>query len=319
MSKSHFEMRKVGPKNPFAVTDPRVKPATERQIAMLEKRIGVKLPKEYRRFLITINGGRRPGAGWELTKHGLAIDTFYGLCRDFHDLAYRVDRVLQQEPGTGLFPSNSLPIASELGGNEILLKFSGKDAGSIWYWDDQLGNERWRKIARGFDAFTSLLLQEVESEESAALRKAIERDDVDAVRQYACSRPSSELDNEDQSTGHSLLQRAANANAAKVARFLINHGAHEIVGLGTVNVRRHTKVLKLLLTRGDYKPTQYDWQGAASLGGLAVLRLYFEHAPSPSRSLLKRLLQNSRNLNKEKQSNERAKVISLLENRLAQG
>ncbi|WP_165250316.1 SMI1/KNR4 family protein [Paludisphaera soli] len=125
-------MKKVGRNNPFGVTDGRAKPATEAQVARLEKRLGARLPEDYRRFLMTINGGRRPGGGWEVPEHDVFIDTFYGLRGDFYDLADAVARVLRREPGTTHLPPNAIPIGSELGGTRILMKYRGEAVGSIW-------------------------------------------------------------------------------------------------------------------------------------------------------------------------------------------
>ncbi|MDX1929530.1 MAG: hypothetical protein SFV81_23585 [Pirellulaceae bacterium] len=93
-----------------------------------------------------------------------------------------------------------------------------------------------------------MLHQEREQDKAANLRDIIERDDVEAMRRYVASLPPNKLDEPDESTGHSIVQRAADAGAAKIVAFLIDSGARGIVGLGTVNVKRHTKVIKLLLT-----------------------------------------------------------------------
>jgi hypothetical protein len=129
--------------------------------------------------------------------------------------------------------------------------------------------------------------------------------------------PPGRLDQPDKSTGHSLLQRAADAGAAKVVAFLLDRGARNMAGLGGVNVKRHADVVRALLTRGGYKPTASDWQGAAAFGGPDLLRLYFQHAPPPSRTLLETLVQNSNNLKKSKPTEEREQIIRMLEKRLA--
>lgn len=310
-------MKKIGPNNPFGVTDARVKPATEAQVAKLERRLSAKLPEGYRRFLMTINGGRRPGGGWELPKYELAIDTFYGLRgRDFYDLGDEVDRVLAGGPGTEHFLPDAIPIGYELGNNPILMRYGGKDAGSVWFLDE-MGSEDWSKIAPSFDAFIAMLHQEPEPQGAAAVRSMIERDDLKEVRRYVDSLPPGKLDEPDDSTGHSLLQRAADVGAAKVVAFLLDRGAKNMAGMGSVNMKRHSKVVELLLTRGKYKPTQYDWQGAAAFGGPDLLRLYFKHASPPSRKLLETLVRNSKNLMKSKPSREREEIIRMLEERLA--
>ena len=309
-------MKKVGSNNPFGVTDGRVKPATEAQVAKLERRLGAKLPKDYRRFLMTINGGCRPGSGWKLPKYELAIDTFYGLRRDFYNLVDAVDCHLQlREEEDANSPPDTIPIGYEVGNKKFLMKYRGQDAGSIWFWPEM--KETWRKIAPSFGAFIARLHQEPEPVGRAALQSILERDDVDAVRRYVESLPPDKLDEPDESTRHSLLQRAADAGAANIVSFLIDCGARRMAGLGTVNVKRHAKVSELLLTRGRYRPTVYDWQGAAAFGGPVVLRVYFEHAPPPPRKELEKLVQNSKNLMKSKPSKERQQVIRMLEDRLA--
>src|SRR5687768_17572319 len=114
-------MKKVGPRNPFGVTDPRAEPATEKQVRALEKRLGTRLPADYRTFLMTINGGRRPGGGWELPKYEIAVDTFYGLRGDHYDLANAVECVLKGEEGTSNYPADTISIGYELTGNPILM------------------------------------------------------------------------------------------------------------------------------------------------------------------------------------------------------
>src|SRR5687767_14549793 len=140
-------MKKVGPKNPFGVTDPRVAPATEAQVRALEERLGAPLPADYRKFLMTINGGCRPGGGWDLPKFEINVDTFYGLRGDHYNLADAVERVLRREEGTANFPADMIHIGDELTGNPILMKYRGDGAGSIWFWDERPKprSRPWRK------------------------------------------------------------------------------------------------------------------------------------------------------------------------------
>jgi hypothetical protein len=307
-------MKKVGPKNPFSVTDARAKPATEAQVVKLERRLKAKLPEDYRLFLLTINGGRRSSGGWEVPKHSLYIDTFYGLRRDFYDLASAVERVLANEPGTEQFLPDSIPIGYELDDNPILLKYGGKGTGSIWAWNERGG---WRKVAPNFGAFIAQLHQKPELQRAATVRDILERDDVPAMRQYVESLRPGKLDEPDKSSGHSLLQQAADAGAVKVVAFLLDRGTRNIAGLSHVNAQRRASVIELLLTRGGYSPTNFDWSGAAAFGGPDLLRIYLKHAKPPSRTLLAQLLKNSKELLKSSPLKEREKVIEILEDQLA--
>ena len=308
-------MEKTGRDNPFGVTDARAEPASESQVNNLERRLGAKLPKDYRRFLMTINGGRRPGGGWHLPEFDLAIDTFYGLREsDFYDLGDAVDRFFKNG-WTGHLLAEVIPIGYELGNNPILLKCGGSDVGSVFVWDEA-GTKDWQKVAPSFDDFVAKLHQEPERRDAAEVRRIIEHDDVEAIRRHVNPLPPSKLDEADDSTGHSLLQRAADVGSVKIVAFLLDQGARSLAGMGIVNRKRHLKVAELLLTRANYKPTRYDWQGAVAFGGPALLRLYFKHAAPPSRTLLKTLVQNSKNLMKSKSTSEREETTQMLEDRL---
>ena len=325
-------MTKVGPKNPFSVTDTRVEPATEKQVRALEKRLRATLPADYRKFLMTINGGRRPGGGWELPKYEMAIDTFYGLRGDHYDLADAVQRVLKAEEGTSNYPADTIPIGYELTGNPILMKYRGDDAGSIWFWDERPKprkrpwrkgdppideDDDWLQIAASFETFIAMLHQEPEPRGRAAVRDILDRDDVEAMRRYVNTLPPGKLDEQDKSSGYSLIQSAANLGAVNVVRLLLDRGARNMAGLGIVNTNRHAAVTEVLLTYGSYTPTEYDWQGAAAFGGPAVLQLYFDHAAKPPAALLRKLIQNSKNLEKDKPTEERREIIRMLEAKLA--
>jgi hypothetical protein len=295
-------------------------------------RMGARLPADYRTFLMTINGGRRPGGGWELPKYEIAIDTFYGLRGDHYDLADAVELVLKAEEGTSNYPADTISIGYELTGNPILMRYRGDDVESIWFWDERPKprkrpwrkgdppideDDDWRQIATSFDAFIAMLHQEPEPRGRAAVRDMLQRDDVEAVRRYVETLPPGKLDEQDKSTGYSLIQSAANVGAVNVVRFLLGRSARNFAGLGTVNMNRHAAVIEVLLTLGRYTPTEYDWQGAAAFGGVQLLQLYFDHAPKPPAALLRKLIQNSQNLEKDKPTEERREIIRMLEAQLA--
>ena len=324
-------MKKIGPKNPFGVTDPRVPPATEAQVTALEERLGARLPADYRTFLMTINGGGRPDGGWDLPKYEINISTFFGLRGDHYDLVDEVERVLRSEEGTATFPPDTIPIAEELTGNLILMTYRGERVGAIWFWDERPkpqtrpwrkgdppidADDDWRQIASSFDGFVAMLHQKPEPRGLAAVRDMLQRDDVEAVRRYVETLPPGKLHEQDKSTGYSLIQSAANVGAVNVVRFLLDRGARNFAGLGTVNINRHAAVIEVLLTRGRYAPTEYDWQGAAAFGGVELLQLYLDHAPKPPTELLRKLVQNSKNLEKDKPTEERREIIRMLEARI---
>ena len=162
-----------------------------------------------------------------------------------------------------------------------------------------------------------MLHQEPEPRGRAAVRDMLDRDDVEALRRYVETLPPGKLDEPDKSSGYSLLQRAADAGAAKIVAFLLDRGARSMAGLGTVNAKRHAAVVEMLLTRGGYTPTEYDWQGASAFGGTALLKLYFDHAPKPPAAVLRKLVENSKRFERDEPTDERREIVRMLEARLA--
>ena len=106
-------------------------------IAMLEKKIGEKLPKEYRVFLLNNNGGRPvPDAfNFRTAFHGgktSAVQFFMGidLPIDSSNLFWAWDQYKTD------LPEHMIPIASIGYEDDILcLALAGAMKGAIYYWD----------------------------------------------------------------------------------------------------------------------------------------------------------------------------------------
>lgn len=309
-------MKRIGANNPFAVNKNRQKPATERQIAKLERRLNARLPEEYRQFLLTINGGSRANGGWELPKQDLNIGPFLSLGgTGYYDLAERVELVLTHEQAALVFPADTIPIADEFADCTILLKYRGKDVGAIGYRSGGSEEGIWKKLAPSFNQFIAMLHQEPERAHEVALREMFERDDVTAMRRHLDAQPNVDLE-KPVIESNTLLQLAAHEGAVKIVKLLLDRGARKLKGLGIVNNRNQRAVTKLLLNKAGYKPRQYDWLGA-SCASSGMLQVYFDHAAAPSRSLLASILNAAKNRLKSKPSKDQEKVIRMLEQRLA--
>lgn len=138
-------------------------PASEETVAALERRLGLALPEDYRRFLRRNNGGRITENIVDIPaghQAGVGVDEFLGAERnDRLDIAAQVavyrDRV----------PAGLLPIAHAAGGNLILLAVGRDDHGSVWFWDheyevDEGEIPHWENLTRlasSLDEFMSLL------------------------------------------------------------------------------------------------------------------------------------------------------------------
>lgn len=105
--------------------------AAEQDIADLEQALGTPLPPGYREFLVATNGGRpavpaiHPGFGF------VADQSFFGFGRQdwFRNLGY-----VRQWLGDR-FTADFLPVGHVQGGT-LAVRIRGRDAGSVWYYDD---------------------------------------------------------------------------------------------------------------------------------------------------------------------------------------
>ena len=290
----------------------------------LEKRLGARLPEDYRRFFRTINGGRRPGGGWQLDEE-IDVDRFLGL-RDgqgiqdrSYSLADEVDQALAATDEPWLLP-DSFPIAHSLSNNPFVLRYRGKDKGSVWVWAYNLdsykdGDPEWKKVAPSFAAFLKSLRQERDPPGKEELRQIMARDDVKAMRAQLDAPDPQDLNRQDEQTSHTLLEHAAAAGAVKIVRLLLSRGAKGSHPIGAALYPNHdnvVKVLKLLLDAG-YEPTRYNWMSAVASGRPALLRLLLARAPVPPRAELTERLKGARNLQESNPITGTRQIIRILE------
>lgn len=129
------------------------------RVAMLEAKLGTRLPDDYREFLLEHNGGRPKPAEFVFARRtgpytDSLVDWFLALYDGEHSnletvCGWLVNRV----------PDNLLPIAIDPFGNFVLLGLAGEHRGKVYFWDHE--NEPIRQpdwsnidlIADSFDAF----------------------------------------------------------------------------------------------------------------------------------------------------------------------
>ncbi|MBK9262343.1 MAG: SMI1/KNR4 family protein [Polyangiaceae bacterium] len=114
--------------NPFGAT-------SKDEIEQFEKRRGIALPQEYKRFLLKSNGGRPvPDTfdvpGW--AHDGSVIHHFHGIHWGEY---YKLDE--ECEAYQDRIPADLLPIAADVFGNAICLGWKGKRRGKIYFWDHE--------------------------------------------------------------------------------------------------------------------------------------------------------------------------------------
>ncbi len=109
-------------------------PTTTRKIAAFEQRTGLRLPDDYKQFLLTTNGGTPNPKQFTVPGCGDALaDYLYGLTDPTTpcDLDYE----LAQAQEIGPLPVGFLPIGHDPGGNTFLLATVGDDRGRVFFWD----------------------------------------------------------------------------------------------------------------------------------------------------------------------------------------
>ena len=135
-------------------------------ISTLECFWDLKLPKSYKDFILSTNGGT-PDKTIFFMRDGREgeIRNFFGIVPDYgRGLLERIKMF------SGRIPKNMLPIANDSGGNLVLLSVSGSDYGKFYFWDHNWEAEEGKVpdysnltlIADSFDEFINGLKDESE-------------------------------------------------------------------------------------------------------------------------------------------------------------
>ena len=142
---------------------------SETMLKEFELRLSIKLPQDYRDFMLEHNGGY-PAEAWDFDFIETGIDKstssivseFYSIDapdkKTYNDIATRyVDLV-----NASLIPPSLIPIADDVFGNPILLSVSGDDYGHVYFANHELEDTETRymvmsPIADSFTEFISKL------------------------------------------------------------------------------------------------------------------------------------------------------------------
>jgi hypothetical protein len=104
------------------------------KISALEKRLGVKFPADYKRFLRSTNGGCPEPNCFTVPDRGDAlVGILYGIRneRDSCDLEYEQEQATLWDP----LPKGLVAIGNDPGGCLLLLSTVGKNPGRVFFWD----------------------------------------------------------------------------------------------------------------------------------------------------------------------------------------
>ncbi|NTX00483.1 SMI1/KNR4 family protein [Myxococcus sp. CA040A] len=134
-------------------------PLSEETVQLFEAQHGIKLPRQFREFLLATNGGRPERDlfqidGFKGNPHG-RIHLFFGL----HDPVESCNLDWNLRVFEGRIPAWLLPIATTEGADKVCLATSGGDEGGIYYWDAHAlpGTNSTYLLAENFGSFVVAL------------------------------------------------------------------------------------------------------------------------------------------------------------------
>lgn len=140
---------------------------TREELVSFEARHGLKLPEDYRNFLLKVNGGMPSPSLCLWPDGGDFVAVVYG----FHH-AEEWMRLEQAMTEFDVVASGYLPVAISNGGNYFLLSLKEADAGSIHFWDHELEDvdpvmfEELVQVAPSFSHFVNNLVEAPAEDES---------------------------------------------------------------------------------------------------------------------------------------------------------
>ena|SRR5690554_5221763 len=116
-------------------------PTNESEIDEAERYLQLRLPSDYRFFLLELNGGKRPSRGVLSYKeidgrtNETLIDTFFGIG---HTTKYNIQDIYDFYESNRRISSSTLPIASDIAGNLVCFDFKKSTNGKLYFWDHEL-------------------------------------------------------------------------------------------------------------------------------------------------------------------------------------
>ena len=143
------------------------KPPTELELSSIESDLGVSLPVDYRRFMLTYNGGRPVPCTFDilwLENYPLGdiwktseVSRFLSIYNEDKANFVKYNKI----NFSGRIPKETIAIAYDPGGNLILAGITGEHAGKILFWvkdyeveEDRIPNfDNVGFIANNFDEF----------------------------------------------------------------------------------------------------------------------------------------------------------------------
>lgn len=127
---------------------------TEEEIVNVEKKLGVLFPLEYKDFLLSQNGGYPKACEFDLPDGSNAsiVNHFYSIGEMSSNL-YKRNRFLEDS-------AEFINIGDDSGGNQILLRVRGENAGELYFLDHDIDPEEENNmhfLAKNLNEFLKML------------------------------------------------------------------------------------------------------------------------------------------------------------------
>ena len=236
----------------------------EAVLTALERKLGIELPEEYRRFLLLHNGGKPAPAGFHYEDEtGQYTDSQVDRFLSVHEgkLANFADDFITYKVDEKRMPDRLVPIATDPGGNVVCISVAGRDRGAIYFWDHEHemdaadeeegepGESNVHLIADSFGEFLALLSDEDAPPQppKSPIRQLIEADDLDGVRRLLDE--GYDVESKDDAWG-TAAEVAALLNKPEALGLLLERGAAAAPAFGDALAQGRLEILKMLLPRG---------------------------------------------------------------------
>ncbi len=112
-------------------------PVSEADVQRYEQRLGVTFPDDYRKFLLTTNGGIPTPHYLDVPdeNHVVWVGFLYAIKNehDISDLVYELADLSSRM--SGKLPDGFIVIGHDPGDSKFLLGTKGEHAGQVWFWD----------------------------------------------------------------------------------------------------------------------------------------------------------------------------------------
>jgi hypothetical protein len=242
-------------------------------ITLLQRRLGLVLPDEYRQFVLRHNGGRPSPAyfpyvepergpektGWARIRRFLAVTSKDPALSIEGQATFRTVRTSMSRfvPIAELEFMPPLEVGRFLPEGLLLLSCAEQDSGHVVLWSDPMRQPDDRNFCELAPSFNALLDDLQYPKTALPWMPMIDQNDSDGIRRWLGAGP--DLQKWDDVTLRTPLAHAASQGRLEIVSLLIEHQADFSEALIHAVVAGHTDIAELIIERGaDVSEAFYD-------------------------------------------------------------